>query len=161
MLTSVIETSNKFAPSFRTPPKKSSKASPILQNISGMYKNSTLSSVGNQHKFLNKNLTSLPLGTIAGKQIYKCSDCSKSPVGVVRAYAINSNQGSVRPYNEDRVVAYNTTVKSQTGSDVQFTFIAVYDGHGGQSCANYLSKELHFLLADDSTLLSNPLAALK
>ena len=126
-----------------------------------MYKNSTLSSVGNQKKFLNKNLTSLPLGTIAGKQIYKCSDCSKNQIGLVHAYGINSNQGSVRPYNEDRVVTYNTPIRSQTGDEVQFSFFAIYDGHGGQSCASYLSKELHFCLADDPSLIANPLGTLK
>lgn len=126
-----------------------------------MYKNSTLSQVGNQRKFLNNNLNSIPLGNITGKQIYKCSDCSKSPIGLVKAFAINSNQGSVRPYNEDRVVSYNTVVQSKTGQDVQFYFIAVYDGHGGQSCANYLSKELHFCLVDDPNLVSNPAGTLK
>lgn len=52
--------------------------------------------------------------------------------GKVYAYGLHSNQGTVRPYNEDRVVEYHTVLKSEPGVEANFSFFGVYDGHGGQ-----------------------------
>jgi len=118
---------------FHTPSKKSSKINPILQGLGNVYKNSTLSATAAHSKLYGKNFSNLPLGTVGSKKIYKCSESSTGQIGKVHAYGLNSNQGTVRPYNEDRVVAFNTTIKAPSGAEVNFWFFGVYDGHGGQS----------------------------
>lgn len=131
------------------------------QNLGNVYRNQGFCSTTAKNKYYGKNLPSLPLGTLGGKKIYKWSEASGSSHGKATAYGLYSNQGSVRPYNEDRVYAYHTQLKSEAGYDVQFSFFAVYDGHGGQSCSKYLSKELHLALIDEPLLIKNPVAALR
>ena len=97
------------------------------------------------------------MGTVGNKKIYKCSECSTVPIGKITAFAINSNQGPVRPYNEDRVIAFNTSLISpHTGNQINYWFFGVYDGHGGQSWSKFLVKELHFSLIEDKDLHTNP-----
>lgn len=47
------------------------------------------------------------------------------------SYGLYSTQGSVRPYNEDRVIEYHTTLEHD-GVENKISFFGVYDGHGGQ-----------------------------
>jgi len=107
-----------------------------------------------KNKYLGKNITALPLGNLGTKKIYKCAASSMESHGRAIAYGLSSHQGSVRPYNEDRVVAFQT----QIGQDpvVNMSFFAVYDGHGGQTCAKFLSDQLHKSLVEDKDLLKNP-----
>lgn len=128
----------------------------MIPNLGNVYKNTGFVSNTAKNKYYAKNLPSLPLGNLGGKQLYKWSEWSSNSHGKVIAYGLNSNQGSVRPYNEDRVYWYQTNLKSDAGYDVSFSFFAVYDGHGGQTCAKYLCKELHLALIDDTNLQKNP-----
>lgn len=142
--------------SYHTPSKKTSKINSIVPNLGNFYKNTGLSATSAKNKYYSKNLPNLPLGTLTGKKIYKCSESSSSTHGKIAAFGLYSTQGSVRPYNEDRVIEYHTNMRSDVGSDIKFSFFAVYDGHGGQLCANYLSKEMHLALIDDTSLHKNP-----
>lgn len=40
-------------------------------------------------------------------------------------------------------------------------FFGVYDGHGGNMCANYLQENLHTLIIQDEAFLDNPKLAIK
>ena len=86
---------------------------------------------------------------------------SSNQHGKVYAYGLYSTQGSVRPYNEDRIVEYHTILQSDIGMDVNFSFFGIYDGHGGQQCSKFLSKQFHMSLIDDPQLLKNPNATIK
>ena len=122
-----------YPKNFHTPSKKSSKINPILNGLENTYKPSTLSATAAHSKLYGKNFSNLPLGTVGSKKIYKCSESSTEPIGKVYAYGLNSNQGTVRPYNEDRVVAFHKLLTAPSGANANFWFFAVYDGHGGQS----------------------------
>lgn len=76
--------------------------------------------------------------------------------GRVMAYAANTHQGIVRTYNEDRV-----SIVSHFGPDKKSSFFAVYDGHGGSNCVDYLRDNMHRLLAQEALLMSNPKQALR
>lgn len=54
----------------------------------------------------------------------------------VRGYAANSHRGNIKPFNEDRISI--VTKLSNEFPDV--SIFAVYDGHGGQGCAEYLRE---------------------
>jgi protein phosphatase 2C family protein 2/3 len=70
-------------------------------------------------------------------------------LGVVKAYGANTHKGIIRNYNEDRVSITNF------GRDRSMLFFAVYDGHGGSICADYLKDNMHLLLSEQLTLTNN------
>jgi protein phosphatase 2C family protein 2/3 len=67
--------------------------------------------------------------------------------GVVSSYGANTNQGIVRTYNEDRVaIILNITRPKNKPTDLPWppcSFFGVYDGHGGNTCADFLRDYLH------------------
>lgn len=72
---------------------------------------------------------------------------------LVKAFSVNTHQGTVRAYNEDRVSIllnaqqrFDHLVTSKVKSCSMF---AIYDGHGGADCCNFLKENLH------SYILSN------
>ena len=73
---------------------------------------------------------------------------SAKSYGQVKAYASCTNQGLVRNYNEDRVttalniprpINNNTTAERWPLCHV----FCVFDGHGGDKCANFLQERIH------------------
>ena len=121
----------------------------------------SINSISVKNKYANKNLPTIPFSSLASKKIYKCSEMSSVQHGKVYAFGLHSNQGTVRPYNEDRVVEYHTVLKPESGVEVNFSFFGVYDGHGGQQWSKFLCEELHKVLVEDPALLRNPTISIK
>jgi len=66
--------------------------------------------------------------------------------GLITSYAANTHQGIQRNYNEDRVsIILNMTKPSNKAcsSWPKCSYFAIYDGHGGSSCADFLKDHLH------------------
>jgi len=67
--------------------------------------------------------------------------------GIVKAFAANTYQGLVRNYNEDRVSIILNILqpKNYTGTETWplCSFFAIYDGHCGSLCADFLRDNLH------------------
>lgn len=79
---------------------------------------------------------------------YEPSKCSVRSHGGIKGYAANTNQGAVRNYNEDRVAIILNIVKpeqhpTQIAHWPKCQFFAIYDGHGGHGCADFLRDNLH------------------
>lgn len=73
----------------------------------------------------------------------------------MKGYAANTNQGIVRNYNEDRVSIILNMMKPSNKQHVadwpKCSFFAIYDGHGGANCADFLRDNLHqFVIRDDN-----------
>ena len=67
--------------------------------------------------------------------------------GGLIAYGANTHNGITRTYNEDRI-SIVLDLKSQKVKHTQnVKFFAVFDGHGGLGCAEYLRDSLHNLIA--------------
>jgi protein phosphatase 2C family protein 2/3 len=66
---------------------------------------------------------------------------SKKAYGLIKAFAAGTNQGLVRSYNEDRVTIMPKVSTSE--SKENFSYFALFDGHGGSGCADYLAENLH------------------
>ena len=85
----------------------------------------------------------------------------------MRAYAANTNQGLVRNYNEDRVsIILNILKPPQRESfpDSQWprcSFFAIYDGHGGSGCADFLRDNLHQFVIKQEAFPSDPKEAIR
>ena len=83
--------------------------------------------------------------------------------GVVKAYAANTNQGIVRDYNEDRVsIVLNIQKPPQKKCDrwPKCSFFAIFDGHGGHTCADFLRDNLHQFIIRDPEFPTNPRQAI-
>jgi hypothetical protein len=66
--------------------------------------------------------------------------------GIIKAYAVNTNQGIVRNYNEDRVSIILNIMKPKDRLSESWptcSFFGIYDGHGGVNCADFLRDHLH------------------
>ena len=78
---------------------------------------------------------------------FEAARCSTKKNGIIKAYGANTNQGIFRDYNEDRVSIILNIMKPQGKDDntewPSCSFFAVYDGHGGASCADFLRDNLH------------------
>lgn len=78
---------------------------------------------------------------------------SEKAYGVVRGFGVCTNQGLVRNYNEDRVAIVLNILrpanKTKTDYWPQCSFFAIYDGHGGPKCADYLRNSFHQHVSDN------------
>lgn len=77
---------------------------------------------------------------------YEPARHSGKSLSVVKSFAANTHQGTVRKYNEDRVSIILNIVKPNTFKGSYWptcSFFAVFDGHGGSKCADFLKDNLH------------------
>lgn len=69
------------------------------------------------------------------------------------AYGANTHNGIVRNYNEDRISIVLDLKKpgllptSSKQPQFQIQFFAIFDGHGGHGCAEFLRDNLHNFIA--------------
>ena len=98
---------------------------------------------------LIKDQNFVPLGKEVLKKDYEKYEPARhsaKSLSVVRSFAANTHQGTVRKYNEDRVSIILNIVKPNTYKGTYWpscSFFAVFDGHGGSKCADYLKDNLH------------------
>lgn len=89
---------------------------------------------------------------------------SLQPFSIIRAFATNSTAGVVRNYNEDRV-SIMINIPKDPNKIISYwpscSIFAVYDGHGGSDCADYLRDNLHNDIIANDYFPINPLLALK
>lgn len=74
------------------------------------------------------------------------------------AYAAVSDVGTSRSYNEDRVCVIEKIIRQ---TDAPSSFFAVFDGHGGSGCADYLRDQLYTLVVKNAHFKNNVAAAFK
>ena len=88
--------------------------------------------------------------------------CSMKRNGIIAGYAVNTNQGLVRTYNEDRVAIVLSIVQPVNAVKPwpKCSFFGIYDGHGGSLCADYLRDNLHQFVIRDTEFPWNPKEAL-
>lgn len=92
----------------------------------------------------------------------KALHCSK---GKVAMFASNSFKGRLRSYNEDRL-AIECNVQRPQGKAVsnywpRIDYFAVFDGHGGDKCSEYLKANLLSFIINDVSFPDEPIEAIK
>ena len=95
---------------------------------------------------------------------YEPSKTSRKNMGVVRSYGVNTFQGIVRNYNEDRVsiiINMNKPKNYNKGKWPKISFFGIYDGHGGEGCSEYLRDNLHKLICTDENFPENITQSIK
>ena len=64
--------------------------------------------------------------------------------GAIKGYAVNTYQGLVKKYNEDRVsIIMNITKPKYKGRWPKCSYFAIFDGHGGNLCSDFLKENMH------------------
>ena len=94
---------------------------------------------------------------------FEKSKSSNKAIGNIRAYAANTYQGIIRNYNEDRVSITLNIAKPNNINNEQWpkcSIFGIYDGHGGNICADFLRDKLHSFIIQDKNFPSNPKNAL-
>jgi protein phosphatase 2C family protein 2/3 len=81
---------------------------------------------------------------------------------MIQAFGANTHQGIYRNYNEDRVSVIMNIPKPKTrlGKWPSCSFFAIYDGHGGAGCADFLKDKLHTIIITQDSFPSDPGLAL-
>ena len=132
---------------FNTPPNEERKG----------YNKSFTTTVEKVDKMTEEEMAYLP--------IFEPTKCSIKPNGVIKAYGVNTHQGLVRNYNEDRVaIILNIMKPPHLGPEDEWpacSFFGVYDGHGGAMCADFLRDSLHQYVIQDGNFPRNPAEALR
>ena len=83
------------------------------------------------------------------------------------AYGANTHNGLIRNYNEDRISIVLDLKKpgiqpnSSKQPKFQIQFFAIFDGHGGQGCAEFLRDNLHNYIASQAEFPSDLEVALR
>ena len=77
---------------------------------------------------------------------YEESKTSKKKMGLIKSYAVNTYQGIIRNYNEDRVsIIVNMNKPRGYYKKIwpRVSFFGIFDGHGGETCSEFLRDNLH------------------
>ena len=77
---------------------------------------------------------------------YEDAKFSTKSYGNIISYGVNTNQGQVRNYNEDRVSIILNVIKPPSRKNEDWpkvSFFGIFDGHGGTKCSDFLKENLH------------------
>ncbi|KAL4440955.1 hypothetical protein ABPG74_009368 [Tetrahymena malaccensis] len=143
---------------------------PKLQDVRESNANFKLGSLplaaaqNNQNAHIGTNNNMINCNQIEFKYNIDQSKRSNRSYGIIKAYAANTNMGIFRNYNEDRV-AIILSISKPFNKNVDYwpktSFFAIYDGHGGSNCSDFLRDNLHLFIVRDEYFPSNPTEAIK
>ena len=77
---------------------------------------------------------------------------------IIQSFAVNSYEGLIRNYNEDKVSIILTIKKPKDFKEEywpKISYMALFDGHGGNSCSNFLRDNLHNYIIKNENLLKD------
>ena len=99
---------------------------------------------------------------------YKPAKHSKNSYDKIISYAANTYQGIYREYNEDRLtIIINPLIKNEDEEfqkivkNYKISYFAIYDGHAGNKCCNYLKQHLHQYIFESEFFPLNPIKAIE
>ena len=94
---------------------------------------------------------------------YEQSKTSKKTMGSIKSYGVNTFQGIVRNYNEDRVsiIINMNKPKNFLKKWPKISFFGIYDGHGGEGCSEFLRDNLHKYICENDFFPENIPEAIK
>jgi serine/threonine protein phosphatase PrpC len=83
---------------------------------------------------------------------FQPGECSQKPFGVIKSYAYNTYHGLIKEVNEDKYLIV-PHIKKPTNANVRtwpkMSLFGIFDGHGGEGCANYLKDNFLTCLLED------------
>ena len=107
----------------------------------------------NSNKPIELSMLSEPMKKFNQRKI------SSKSFGIITSYAANTNQGIVRNYNEDRVSIIINMNKPNTYKSAlpwpKISYFAIFDGHAGNKCAEFLRENLLKLICSNAYFPEN------
>lgn len=83
---------------------------------------------------------------------YELPKCSNKQIGPLKSYSYNTYQGLYKENNEDKVIVCSL-LKKPTNSKMKtwpkISYFAVFDGHGGEECSEFLKENFDKYLIEN------------
>ena len=107
---------------------------------------------GSLKQMKTKKSLELNISTLANLNYgsYPSVELSSESYDIIAGFAGNSYNGIIRKSNEDRIkmiadykLPKPVTIKGGKTINPQISYFAIYDGHGGNKCCNFLQENLH------------------
>ena len=98
--------------------------------------------------------------------LYKNAKQSEKSFDLISSYAANTYKGTVRNYNEDRIsvivnVKHNNYQNLKNKQNFKISFFAIYDGHAGNKCCEFLKNNLHIFIFESNFFPEDPVKAIQ
>ena len=115
---------------------------------------------------LDESTKSLSYFSKLSYPLYKSAKQSEKSFDIITSYAANTYKGTVRNYNEDRIsvivnVKHNNYHNLKDKPNTKISFFAIYDGHAGNKCCEYLKHNLHIFIFESNFFPDNPTKAIQ
>ena len=118
---------------------------------------------------LKKSATLMTVSTLANLPYnhYPTAEFSSKGFANISGYGMNSYNGKVKKYNEDRIKAITDYQPNKTiiikGAEVKPTisYFSIFDGHGGKKCSDFLKEHLDSYLFNSSYFPRDPYRAIR
>ena len=141
----------------------------IINNNSNNHSPSTRLNFFKSSNFLSKldePIKSLSYFSRLAYPLYKNAKQSEKSFDIITSYAANTYKGTVRNYNEDRIsvivnVKNNNYQNLKEKSKNKLSFFAIYDGHAGNKCCEYLKNNLHIYIFESNFFPEEPIKAIQ
>ena len=90
----------------------------------------------------NKSVSSLTVSSLAKipYNAYPAVQFSKEPFFNIAGFGLNSYNGKVKKFNEDRIKAI---VNYKSPYNIKISYFSIFDGHSGNKCSDFLKENLH------------------
>ena len=154
------------------------KKSPIIENITSTIFNSQINEVAqlnpssnnnNQEIDLKKSATLLTVSCLANLpyNAYPEAEYSHEAFYNIAGYGINSYNGKIKNFNEDRTkVIVNHNINQNfiiNGVQVKpcISYFGIFDGHSGKKCSDFLKENLDSYLFNSSFFPKDPIKAIR
>ena len=96
--------------------------------------------------------------------LYKNAKYSEKSFNLITGYGVNTYKGIIRNYNEDRIsVIVNAKYNNQklNNNNPKVSFFAIYDGHAGNKCCEFLKNNLHNYILESNFFPDDPIKAIE
>ena len=141
-------------------PSNEEKKSPIIENIkpSVHLEDNQLNPKKSVTLMTVKSLANIPYNEYPTAKVSKEAFCN------ISAFGANSYNGKVKKYNEDRIktiVKYQLNNNDNTKENKNISYFAIFDGHSGKKCSDFLKQNLHTYLFNSSFFPNDPVKAIR
>ena len=154
------------------------KKSPIIENIASTIFNSQNNEVAQQNPSSNNNNQQIDLKKSATLLTVSClanlpynaypeAEYSHEAFYNIAGYGINSYNGKIKNFNEDRtkvIVNHNINqIFIINGAQVKpcISYFGIFDGHSGKKCSDFLKENLDSYLFNSSFFPKDPIKAIR
>ena len=146
--------------------------SPILEQLDiNATINPTVNNLNDESNKINRkekiNLTASSLSVSALSDIkyraYPTAKHSIEALGIISGFGVNSYNGKVKNFNEDRIkVVASHICQSKKNPNIQHnvSYFAIFDGHGGNKCSEFLKKTFFDYLISSPFFPDEPIRAI-